>query len=70
MRSPSNASSREQTSVGHSFDTEHEDDGPVEGGEIATDPAKLVARCSSVPAGFSLACTWNPSRNIGSAGAP
>jgi hypothetical protein len=45
-------------------------DGPIESGEIATDPAKLVAHYFTAPAGFSLAYTWNPFRNIGSAAAP
>ncbi|XXX82321.1 hypothetical protein WMF30_26555 [Sorangium sp. So ce134] len=42
------------------------DDGPVARGEIATDPAKLVAHYFGVPAGFSRTYSFNPFLGVGS----
>lgn len=42
------------------------DDGPIARGEIATDPAKLVAHYFGVPAGFSRSYSFNPFLGIGS----
>ncbi len=42
------------------------DDGPVARGEIATDPAKLVAHYFNVPVTFSRTYSYNPFLGIGS----
>ncbi len=46
------------------------DDGPIERGEIATDPAKLAAHYFSPSSAFSTTYTFNPFKGVGDPNVP